>query len=182
MSLRCVIVSCCLSCDCFRHNNVYDKFFNFWLVVMYWNVSMYVDIWTVVLCDVRLEKEIHDIRCKKEEEEAERIERYSSVLVFMWIWTKLLLLIPQLFFLGLKVALESGELRHDMTTTQRCRLLRHLTLEHSTDFTKLKDEVEFPIPGIASFSISIHFFLSVHSLPYWRLLYKKCRAITANGL
>lgn len=34
-----------------------------------------------MLCDVRLEKEIHDIRCKKEEEEAERIERYSSVLV-----------------------------------------------------------------------------------------------------
>ena len=44
--------------------------------------------------------------------------------------------------LGLKLALETGAVRHKMTSKQRCLLLRHLTLEQSTNIDTLRNEVE----------------------------------------
>jgi chromosome segregation ATPase len=63
--------------------------------------------------NARLEEEICEMKDKQEKAEAER----------------------------LKIALESGEIRNEMTATQRHLLIRHLTLENSTDLNRLKHEL-----------------------------------------
>ncbi|XP_062514330.1 clathrin heavy chain linker domain-containing protein 1-like [Corticium candelabrum] len=63
--------------------------------------------------NTRIEEQILDFKRKREEEKAER----------------------------LKLALETGAVRHKMTSKQRCLLLRHLTLEQSTNIDTLRNEL-----------------------------------------
>ena len=121
----------------------------------------------------RLEEEIREIKGKWEKAEAERIA-FCYIRTFNFGDLLLLLVVHS----GLKIALESGEIRSEMTATQRCLLLRHLTLEHSTDLNRLKHEVEQLVSIISSGSNAILY----HSWLCWSPLCRRCRQITRNCL